>query len=305
MFDTTDKILNQIRAGEDSGAEFKEVRLGDRVCVLSPGTESLAAELVAFANADGGVVFIGVDDSGAVTGIPSERLDQVERWIVDIATNNCEPPIRPNLRKVLIPVDSGSAQHVLLAEVSRGLYVHRTSGGRYFVRVGSTKRNLTPRELARLFEQRCRNYVFDEHAVLSASVNDLNRYRLEAYFGRSPTIPWLDLLRNTRVTFRDENSVDRPTVAGLLTFLITEDSQPHLGAGNVLDSGFDPVDLNRCGMYNKYLITKEFYMPKNHVQFQKGQSLRDFLKLYGTELQCAQAVFQARWPQGFRCPACG
>ena len=46
-------------------------------------------------------------------------------------------------------------------------------------------------------------------------------------------------------------------------------------------------------------------MPKNHVQFQKGQSLRDFLKLYGTELQCAQAVFQARWPQGFRCPACG
>ena len=88
-------------------------------------------------------------------------------------------------------------------------------------------------------------------------------------------------------------------------YLITEDSQPHLGAGNVLDSGFDPVDLNRCGMYNKYLITKEFYMPKNHVQFQKGQSLRDFLKLYGTELQCAQAVFQARWPQGFRCPACG
>ena len=87
--------------------------------------------------------------------------------------------------------------------------------------------------------------------------------------------------------------------------LITEDSQPHLGAGKFLDSGFDPVDLNRCGMYNKYLITKEFYMPKNHVQFQKGQSLRDFLKLYGTELQCAQAVFQARWPQGFRCPACG
>ena len=89
------------------------------------------------------------------------------------------------------------------------------------------------------------------------------------------------------------------------SFLITEDSQQHLGAGNFLDSGFDPVDLNRCGMYNKYLITKEFYMPKNQVQFQKGQSLRDFLKLYGTELQCAQAVFQARWPQGFRCPACG
>jgi len=26
---------------------------------------------------------------------------------------------------------------------------------------------------------------------------------------------------------------------------------------------------------------------------------------YGTEAQCADALFKARWPQGFRCPACG
>ena len=46
-------------------------------------------------------------------------------------------------------------------------------------------------------------------------------------------------------------------------------------------------------------------MPKNRVQFQPGQSLRDFLMRYGTDDQCAQALFQARWPQGFRCPRCG
>ena len=54
-----------------------------------------------------------------------------------------------------------------------------------------------------------RQYVFDEHAVPTATVDDLNRNRLEAFFGRSPTIPWLDLLRNTRVTVPDENGVDR------------------------------------------------------------------------------------------------
>ena len=74
--------------------------------------------------------------------------------------------------------------------VSRGLYVNRTSGGRYHVRVGSTKRDLTPPELARLFQQRGREYVFDEQAVRTATVDDLNRNRLEAFFGRSPTIPW-------------------------------------------------------------------------------------------------------------------
>ena len=47
---------------------------------------------------------------------------------------------------------------------------------------------------------------------------ELNWNRLEAFFGRSPKIPWLDLLRNTRVTLRDEQGTDRPSVAGLLTF---------------------------------------------------------------------------------------
>ena len=84
--------------------------------------------------------------------------------------------------------------------------------------MGSTKRDLTPAELARLFQQRGREYVFDEQSVPSATVEDLSRPRLEGFFGRSPRIPWLDLLRNTRVTSRDEVGVDRPTVAGLLVF---------------------------------------------------------------------------------------
>ena len=70
----------------------------------------------------------------------------------------------------------------------------------------------------RLFQQRGHEYVFDEQPVLAASVDTLNRHQLEAFFGRSSTIPWLDLLRNTRVTFRHEDGVDRPTVAGLLAF---------------------------------------------------------------------------------------
>jgi len=46
-------------------------------------------------------------------------------------------------------------------------------------------------------------------------------------------------------------------------------------------------------------------MKKNQVQFQKGFSLADFMELYGTEAQCADALFKARWPSGFQCPACG
>ena len=70
----------------------------------------------------------------------------------------------------------------------------------------------------RLFRQRGREYVFDEQPVLAADAAALNQHRLEAFFGRSPTIPWLDLLRNTRVTAHDDEGAPHPTVAGLLAF---------------------------------------------------------------------------------------
>ena len=46
-------------------------------------------------------------------------------------------------------------------------------------------------------------------------------------------------------------------------------------------------------------------MPKNRVRFQKGLSLARFLQDYGTEPQCEQALFHARWPDGLSCTRCG
>lgn len=45
-------------------------------------------------------------------------------------------------------------------------------------------------------------------------------------------------------------------------------------------------------------------MAKNQVQFQKGFSLPDFFREYGTDDQCEKALFAWRWPTGFVCPNC-
>lgn len=45
-------------------------------------------------------------------------------------------------------------------------------------------------------------------------------------------------------------------------------------------------------------------MAFNQIQFQHGMSIPEFLHSFGTEAQCAEAVKQARWPDGFRCPRC-
>ena len=45
-------------------------------------------------------------------------------------------------------------------------------------------------------------------------------------------------------------------------------------------------------------------MGRNAIQFQKGLSMPEFQKLYGTEAQCEEALAQIRWPNGFSCPRC-
>lgn len=45
-------------------------------------------------------------------------------------------------------------------------------------------------------------------------------------------------------------------------------------------------------------------MVKNRVQFQKGLSLREVFAAYGREAQCAEALFEWRWPRGSVCREC-
>lgn len=45
-------------------------------------------------------------------------------------------------------------------------------------------------------------------------------------------------------------------------------------------------------------------MAMNRIQFQPGLSMPDFLRDYGTEGQCEQALEAIRWPNGFGCPRC-
>jgi ATP-dependent DNA helicase RecG len=53
------KILDEIALGEDSTRQFKsDVRNAD----------SLASEMAAFANAEGGTIYLGVTDKGSIVG---------------------------------------------------------------------------------------------------------------------------------------------------------------------------------------------------------------------------------------------
>ncbi len=46
-------------------------------------------------------------------------------------------------------------------------------------------------------------------------------------------------------------------------------------------------------------------MKDKGIQFQEGMSFYEFLEKYGTDDKCAQELARHRWPNGFKCLACG
>jgi predicted HTH transcriptional regulator len=217
MFETPEQLLSQLRLGEDSTLECKSIAFaGDKV--RAPGREELADELVAFANAGGGVLVLGVaDKTRRLEGIPVERLDAAERFAAEICHDTIRPPLLARIRRLLVVAEDGSERAILRIDVPRSLFVHEGPGG-YFYRVGSSKRRMAPDYLARLLAQRSQARIihFDEQIVPETTLDDLDSELTERF--RTPRTKDTRevLLRKLAMAREDEDGTLRPTVAGIL-----------------------------------------------------------------------------------------
>ena len=218
MFDSTKELLDQIRMGESTLLEFKEVRFaGNRV--TGPRRDALADELAAFANSRGGVFVLGVEDrTRDVVGIPVERLDTVVDFVKEVCASSIDPPLEDwALLRLLLPTADGEEEAVIKVEVPRSLFVHRSPGG-FLHRVADSKRPMSTEHLARMFQQRSQTPLirFDGQIVNGASIEDLapplwERFRTPRSDDEGDTF-----LRKLGMAGAGEEGTLRPTVSGVL-----------------------------------------------------------------------------------------
>lgn len=217
---TEAELLAQIAQGESDQQEFKR---------LIDNPESIAGEIVAFANSEGGRLYLGVEDDGTIAGCPNPT--QVMQALTNICRDRCRPPIIAGLEQVLI---GGQAAVVLevLPELNRQK-PYSTQGGRFYLRVGREKKDATGRELIRI-AQGAGELHYDESPVRGADLSTLSEHAFSDYYERQFGLPLADglrqaglsleqLLRNMRL-LDDLNGVPTLTVAAVLVF----DADPQL-----------------------------------------------------------------------------
>ncbi len=242
--DNLDSLARRIRLGEDSELELKRLLLaGARV--TAPARSDFADELAAFANGRGGTLVLGVDDkTREILGLPLEHIDAVESWVREICNDAVKPSIDAVIRKLELPDSTGKLVPLIRVDVARSLFVHKSPGG-YFRRLGSSKREMAPDVLARLFQERSQSRVirFDESPVPGTSPAELD-LQLARRFLRDGAEPADASLRKLRIVTDDDDGVPRMTVTGVL--LCTQEPQrwmPHAQIQAVSYAG-DRRDVN-------------------------------------------------------------
>lgn len=217
MYENISELLKQITLGEDSVLELKAVEFSGNK-VIGPHKDGMADELAAMANTASGIIVLGVDDkTKEILGIPSDKLDIVENWLRSICNDTIDPPLDCVIRKLIAPDLLGGEKNILRIDVPRSLFVHKSPNG-YFRRLGSSKREMKPDVLARLFQQRsqARLIRFDEQTVPGSSVDDLNPKLWNQFRTVISSKADREFLEKMKLIARDEDGTMRATVSGIL-----------------------------------------------------------------------------------------
>jgi len=158
----------QVSLGEDSRRQFKtDVHNAD----------SLAAEMAAFANSEGGEIFIGVADDGSLPGLSSKDVSRVNQLISNTASQHVRSPLTVQTEN--IPTDN--SRIIIVLTVPKGIdKPYFDKNGVIWLKSGSDKRRVNSKEELRRLFQSVDQFHADELPT-KAGIDKLDKLRFRDF----------------------------------------------------------------------------------------------------------------------------
>jgi ATP-dependent DNA helicase RecG len=206
------ELMRLVRGGEDTFLELK-VKLSN--------PEKIAQGIVALANTGGGLMIFGVNDQLRVEGL--DDAESVQEELVRICREEVQPPLVPLIDRIAF--DNG--RRIVALEVEGKRRPYRTRDGRFYIRIGSEKREATREELSALMDE-ARPFGYENVPVLGASIVDVDEAHLWSFIREfendafeANTVagyPTEDVLKRELLLATGNMGEAIPTIAGLLLF---------------------------------------------------------------------------------------
>lgn len=201
------ELLEIIARDEDSQHQFKANVTNEM---------ALAQEMVAFSNARGGRIFIGVADDGRIVGLTRSDMGRLSNLVSNAASQQVRPPINPVTENISLP--DGLVMVVQIAEGFAKPYMDKN--GIIWVKSGADKRKATAREEVQRMYQQAGLMHGDEVPIAHSSSADIDLIRFadfyEQQYGENLSeqeLPLPQLLENLNLSRNDQLNL-----AGMLLF---------------------------------------------------------------------------------------
>ena len=179
--------------------------------------KDLAVTIIAFANADGGDLVVGITDGKKeIEGVDDDQkvLNEIRRTPFDF----CIPSVNTQVEMLPCVDRTGKDNHVLVFHIEPSMRVYANQADEVFLRVGDKSKKLSFGERFQLMNDKVQT-CYEETAVYSAELNDIYMTLVDDYcqkigYGKSS----LEFLTENHGYIIEKNGKLHPTIVTLLLF---------------------------------------------------------------------------------------
>jgi ATP-dependent DNA helicase RecG len=177
---TLTELSTQIALGEDSRRQFKQD---------VTNADSLAAEMAAFANSEGGTILLGVADDGSLSGLSRSDVTRLNQLISNVASQHVRSPLTVQTENIGV----GNGRVVIVLTIAKGQdkpYFDRN--GVIWLKSGADKRRVNSKEELRRLFQSVDQFHADELPT-KAGIDELDKLRFRDFLRAVYQQPWPDV----------------------------------------------------------------------------------------------------------------